>query len=162
MERIIGRLEVLEGGGDGDLGQGGVDGGSSDHRNFTSQASQTEDKRKQMDNENDLDIGVSECDGTMPGYDDAVVRVDADALVALRDISVQTVDVSSATPLHSTDDLLNVTKKNLGKIKPTLLNRTDESILPPTQFVNTASNLSTIIDNLVSIEMLSIMQTGEA
>ena len=162
LERIIERLEVLEGGEDGDLGQG-VDGGLIDHPNFVSQASQTEDKRKRKDTENDLDIemiGVSESGGVIPGYVNPAVGVDTDALVALRDVSVQTVDASSATPLHSTDDLSNVKKKNLGKFKPTLSlgSKTDESI-PPTQFVNTTSNLSTMVDNLVSIKMLSMMQT---
>ena len=155
LERIITRLEVLEGGEDGDLSQEGVNGGSSDHLSFVSQ---TEDKRKQKDKESDLDI-VSESGGAIPGYVDAAVGIYADALVALRDVSVQTVDVDSATPLHSTDDLSNVTK-NLGKIKPTLSleSKTDENIPPPTQFVNTTS-LSTMVDNLVSIKMLSMMQT---
>lgn len=42
------RLGVLERGEDGNLGQGNVDGGSSDHPNFVSQ---TEDKRRQKDKE---------------------------------------------------------------------------------------------------------------
>ena len=155
LERIIARLEVLEGGEDGDLGQGGVNGGSSDHTDFVSQ---TEDKRKQKDKESDLDI-VSESGGAIPGYVDAAVGIYADAPVALRDVSVQTVDVNSATPLHSTDDLSNATK-NLGKIKPTLSleSKTNENIPPPAQFVNT-TGLSTMVDNLVSIKMLSMMQT---
>ena len=158
LERIIGRLEVLEGGEDGDLCQGGVDGGSSDHPNFVSQVSQTEDKGKQKDKESDLDIemiGVSKSGGAIPGYVDARVGVDADALVALRDVSVQAVNVSSAIRLHSTDDLSNVTKKSTLSLE----SKTDESIPPPTQFVNTTSNLSTMVDNLVSIKMLSMMQT---
>ena len=126
LEMIIGRLEVLEGGED--------DGSLSDHLNLVSQ---TEDKRKRKDKESDLDvemIGVSKSGG---GYVDAAVGVDVDALVALRDISVQTVDNT-----HS------------------LKSKTDESISPPTPFVNTtANNLSTMVDNLVSIKMLSMMQT---
>ena len=103
-------LGALEGGEDGNLGQGGVDGGSSDHPNFVSQ---TEDKRKQKDKEtweSDLDIemiGVSESGGVIPGHVDAAVGIYADALVTLRDVTVQTVDVISATPSHSTDDLSN-------------------------------------------------------
>ena len=146
MERIIGRLEVLEGGEDGDLRQGAVDGISSDHPNFVSQV-----LRKLKDKESDI-IGVSESGGVIPGYIDVAIGVNANALVALKDISVQTVDVSSATPLHSADDLTNVTKKNLESKK-------NESISPPTQFVNTTSNLSAMVDNLVSTKMLSMMQS---
>ena len=161
LERIIGRLEILEGSEDGDLGQGGVDGGLSYHPNLVSQTLQ---KGKRKDKESDLDIemlGVSRSGGAIPGYVDATVGIVADALAVLRDVSVQPVNASSATPLHSTDDLSNTTKKNLRKIKPTLSlkSKTDESIPPPTQFVNSASNLSTMVDNLVSIKMLSMMQT---
>ena len=156
LERIIGRLEVLEGGEDADLGQGAVDGDSSDHPNLVSQMSQTEDKRKQKDKESDRDIemiGVSESGGGIPGHADATAaRVGADAL---GDVSVQAVGASSGTPLHSsTDDLSNVTKKSTLSLE----SKTDES-LPPTQFVITSSNLSTMVDNLVSIKMLSMMQT---
>jgi hypothetical protein len=112
--------------------EGGEDGSSRDHPNLVSQT----------DKETDLDIemiGVSKSGGgAVPGHVDAAVGVDADALVELsRDISVQTVDNT-----HS------------------LKSKTDESISPPTPFVNTtASNLSTTVDNLVSIKMLSMMQT---
>ena len=167
LERIIARLEVLEGGEDGDgdlLGQGIGRSSTKDHPNFV--VSQTEDKRKRKDNESDRDIEMMVESGgaKIPGYVDAAVGLYADALVALRDVSVQTVeDVSSAaaTLLHSTDDFSDVMKKNLGKIKPNTLSKTDESVVPPpppTQFVNAAS-LSTMVDNLVSIKMLSMMQT---
>ena len=162
LERIIGRLEDLEGGEDGDLGQGGEDGGLIDHPSLVSRASHTESKRKRKDNDLDIEIrGVVESGGAILDYVNAAVGVDADALAALKDISAQTVDASSAIPLHSTDDLSNVTKKNFGKIKPTLSlkSKTDESIPSLKQFVNTASNLSTMVDNLVSIKMLSMMQT---
>jgi hypothetical protein len=91
LESIIGRLEVLEGGeedGD-DLGQGGgvVDGGGSS--DLVSQAAQT---GKRKDKESDLldieMIGVSVSGGgAIPGYVDAAVGVDADALVWIRDVS---------------------------------------------------------------------------
>lgn len=160
LERIIGRLEVVEGGGgedvvvygDRSLGQGSVDGGSSE---FVSQASQTGNKGKLKDKGNDLDIemmGISQS-GAIPGHVDTAV---GDSSVVLRDVSVQTdeppitvrtVGVSSAIPLHAMDGLA---KK---KIKPTL-SKTDESF-PPTQY----SSLSTMVDSLVSNKMLSMMQT---
>ena len=142
LERIIGRLEVLE----------GVDGGLSDHP----QASlQKEDKGKRKAKESDLDIEImsgSESGGTIPGHVDSGVGVDTNALDAPRGISVQTLNVSSAIPLDSMDDLSNVTKNNLESGK-------DDGIPSSTQFVNTTSNLSTMVDNLVSIKMLSMMQT---
>ena len=153
LEKIIGRLEVLEGGEDEDLDQGGVvDGDLSDHPNSVSQVSKTEANRKQKDKESDLDIemiGVSESGG---GHGDVTTRVDADTL---GDVSMQAVDAGSATPLHSTNDLSNVTKKSTLSLE----SKTAESIPPPTQFVITTSNLSAMVDNLVSIKMLSMMQT---
>jgi hypothetical protein len=180
LGRIIERLEVLEGDegglglGIGDLEQGGTDGSPSDRPNFVSQASQTEDKQKWKDKESGLDIdsmGVSES-GAIPGYVDTAVGVDVGAPVLPRDVSVQTdeldstvvasasvavqtVDVSSAIPLHATDDL---TKKNL-KSTLSLESKTDESLSPPTQCIHNTGSLSTLVDNLVSIKMLSMMQT---
>ena len=161
LERIIGRLEVLDGGEDGDLGKEGVDEGLIDHPNLVSRASRMKSKRKRKDSDLDIEmIGIVESGGAILDYVDAAVGVDADALVALRDVSAQTADANSAIPLHSTDDLSNVVKKNLKKIKPTLSlkSKTDESNPSLTQFVNT-SNFSAMVDNLVSIKMLSMMQT---
>ena len=180
LERVIGRLEVLEGDegglglGIGDLEQGGTNGSPSDRPNFVSQASQTEDKQKWKDKESDLDVdlmGVSES-GAISGYVDTAVGVEVDAPVVLRDasvqtdeldstvvasttVAVQTVDVSSAIPLHATDDL---TKKNLISTL-CLESKTDESLPPPTQCMHNTGSLSALVDNLVSIKMLSMMQT---
>lgn len=53
-------------------------------------------------------IGVSESGGVIFDHVDAAVGIYADALVALRDVSVQIVDVNSATSLHSMDDHSNL------------------------------------------------------
>ena len=178
LGKIIGRLEFLEGvkGGererereviqDGDLRRGSVDGGGlNSHRGFISQGSQTEAKRKRKEGDVEMMSGSVYVDAGV-GVDalevstDACVQTDeptqAYHSTASTAATVQSVDVSS-----STDELANVTK-NLGKIKPTVVlqeSKTDNIFPPQTPLTATTSSLSSIVDNLVSIKMLSMMQT---
>jgi len=171
---IIGRLEGLEGvremdgveGGDLVVGRAGGGGGIlSGYPDFVPQASRTEEKRKEKEKESR--------DGDHPDVEMTSVSrsdvVGVDALLVFRDVSVQidqpphashptvvsttaaaqTIDVSSAT---LQDELSNT--QNIKPSTPLELKNDDISH----QFMNTTS-LSTLVDNLVSVKMLSMMQT---
>ena len=152
---IIGKLEGLEGGAgwdeDGDLGRAG-------RPDYVSQGCQTEENRERKGKEKEK---IYE----MMGYADAAVGLDG--LVAFKDVSVQTHKPSHSAVASSTaiavqtvnvvgslpaemDDLSNA--RNL---KSTHLEPKNDDILHP---FTTTDSLSTIVDNLVSVKMLSMMQ----
>lgn len=164
---VIARLEELGPDGDGDRGVC-----LRDEPNFVSQEERR--RRKGKNREKDVEM-LDAFESGAVGYVDAAVGINAS--VVFRDVSVQTdepvntaavqtVNVNPATSLPETlDDLSNLTKKNLGQIKPTLSleSKTDDGFPAQTPLINNAaassSQLSTMVDNLVSIKMLSMMQT---